>query len=187
MTFFGLRAFDLALPIMDACVTPLSFWPGDDVDINTLETGGYKKLSKTRLGKVRDFVTGDEFRSIIFKAAISSLPRWRYARELNKKPRGLPTENDTSGSDSDGNFDFVSAPKKIRGVARAQRGFLDERRGIFHGKHDLDEYLVNRESDSPIIRLEIWRSIVSGNVSDRNVNAYLSYVRFPTLSPIVML
>ena len=157
---------------MDACVTPLSFWPGDDVGINTLESEEYRKLSRTRLGEVRDFVTGAELHSSIFKAAISALPRWRYSRELNKKTRGPPVGNDTSGSDSDGNFDYVSAPKKLRGVARAQRGFLDERREIFHGKHDLAEYLANRESDDPILRLEIWRGIVSRNVSDANVSAY---------------
>ena len=171
-----MRAFGLTLPIMDACVMPLSFWPGDDVDINTLESEEYRELARTRLGEVRDFVTGGEFQSSIFKASISALPRWRYARELYKKPRGFPvgndTSNDTSGSESDGNFDYVSSPKKLRGVARAHRGFLDECREIFHGKQDLVEFLENREIDPPILRLEIWGSIVSRNVSDTNVSAY---------------
>ena len=94
---------------MDACVAPLSFWPGDDVGINALESEEYRELSRTRLGKVRDFVTGGASHSSVFKAAISDLPRWRYARELNKKPRGFPvgndTSNDTIGSESDGNSD----------------------------------------------------------------------------------
>ena len=161
---------------MDSCVTPLSFWPCDDVDINTLESEEYRKLSRTRLGKVRDFVAGGEFHSSIFKAGISALPRWRYSRELNKKPRGCPvgndTSNDTIGSESDGNSDYASAPKKLRGVSRSHRGFLDECRKIFCGKHDLVEFLVNRESGAPILRLEIWRSIVSRNVPDTNVSAY---------------
>ena len=104
------------------------------------------------------------------------MPRWRYARELNKKPRGFPvgndTSNDTSGSESDGDFDYVSSPQKLRGVSRAQRGFLDERRKFPHGKRDLVEFLVNRESGAPILRLDIWRGIVSRNVSDTNVSAY---------------
>ena len=161
---------------MDACVTPLSFWPGGDVDINTLESEEYRELSRTRLGEVRDFVTGGAFRSSILKAAISALPRWRYARGLNQEPRGFPvgndTSNDTSGSESDGNSDYVSAPKKLRGVARAQRGFLDECREIFQGERDLVEFLANRESDAPILRHEICRGIVSRNVSDTNVSAY---------------
>ena len=161
---------------MDACDTPLSFWPGDDVDINTLESEEYRELPRTRLGKVRDFVTGGEFRTSIFKAAISALPIWRCSRELNKKPRGFPigndTNNDASDSESGGNFDYVSAPKKLRGVARAQRGFLDGRRKIPQCKHDLVEFLANRESGAPIIRLEIWRGIVSRNVPDTNVSAY---------------
>ena len=136
---------------MDSCDTPLSFWPGGDVDINTLDSEEYRNLPRTRLGKVKDFVTGDEFRSSISKAAISALPRWRYSRELNKKPRashlGNDTENDTSGSESDGNFEYVSSPKNLRGVARAQRGFLEERREIPHGKHDLVEFMANRERE----------------------------------------
>ena len=143
-------------------------WPGDDVDINTSESGKYRNLHRIGWGGAIDFVTGDECRSSIFKAAIPDIPRWRYAIELNKRQRTADTGNDSNkdsgGSESDGHFDYVSAPKKLRGVPRAHRGFLDECRKISHGKNDLVEFLANRESDAPIIRLEIWRSIVSLNV-----------------------
>ena len=76
---------------------------------------------------------------------------------------GNDTDKDTSGSESGGNSDYVSAPKNLRGVARAQRGFLD----------DLAECLANRESDAAVIRPEIWRSIVSLNAP----GATLSVVR----------
>ena len=112
-------------PIMDAYNTPLSFWPCDDVAVNALESSEYRNLPRTRFRNVSDFVTGDEFRANLSKAAIYALPRWRYAVEHKKKPitddTGKDSNKDTSGSESDGNFDSVSAPNNLRGVARAQR------------------------------------------------------------------
>ena len=161
---------------MDACNTPLTFRPGDDAEINTLESGEYRHLPRTRSGELGDFVTGDEFRSSTASAAISALPRWRYTMELNKKPRTADTGDDSNrdalGSESDGNSDYVSPPNKLRGAARAHRGFLDGRRIISQGWGDLFEFLAHRESDAPIIRLEIWRSVVCLNAPRRNVRGY---------------
>ena len=49
----------------------------------------------------------------------------------------------------------MSAPKNLRGVARAQKGFAGERRAIYKGKYGISELLANREGCSSPIRLAV--------------------------------
>ena len=159
-----MRAFGLTLALLPGADKAPSYWSGDQVTKDTLESEEYIRLSHDRLSKVKDFVAGDEFHSSIFKAAISSIPRWRYARELQKKPADPKAQNIEAAeneSDSDDDFKFVSIGKDTRGVVRAQRGFIEEARSMFHSKNVLVEFLVNRESGAPTLRLEIWRSVTT--------------------------
>ena len=64
------------------------------------------------------------------------------------------------GSDSDDDFKYVSVAKDAYGIARAQRGYLEETRKISHSDNVLVEFLVNMEPGAHILRLEIWRSMV---------------------------
>ena len=154
--FVGLRAFGLSNSMLPTDAKAPAFWPGDQIVINDLESEEYRKLSATRLSKVRQFVSSGDFHSSIFKAAISSIPRWGFARELNKEPK-----DEGADSDSGEEFAYVSVAKKLRGLARAQKGFPEEARKIFKGANVLTEFLVNREPDRAVIRLEIWRSVVT--------------------------
>ena len=150
-----MRAFGLTNSLLPTDDKAPAFWPGDQIVINDLESEEYRKLSASRLSKVRLFVSSDDFHSSIFKAAVSSFPRWRFARELNKKPKA-----EADGSESDDEFAYVSLGKELRGLARAQKGFLEEARKIFKGANEVTEYLINREPGHAVLRLEIWRSIM---------------------------
>ena len=104
---------------------------------------------------------------------MSSFPRWVYAQQLSHDPtkkNGFFDEEPTS--DSDEEFEYVSVDQNLRGVARAQRAFLNEARKILRGNHIMVEFFVNREPDAEYLRLEIWRSIVGSAL-------YLSYKNQP--------
>ena len=58
-------------------------------------------------------------------------------------------------SDSDNEFEYVSAPKNLRGVARAQKAFLEERRGIYKRNDDITELMIRREGCSSAMRLVV--------------------------------
>ena len=68
------------------------------------------------------------------------------------------------GDDSDDEYEFVSVSKNLAGIARAQRAFLNEARKVFKGKQELTEYLLDKESDSELLRLYAWRSICASAV-----------------------
>ena len=50
-----------------------------------------------------------EFEECLVKACVSSLPRWRYARELDHDPtKKTRSSDDEDPSDSDDEFQFAS-------------------------------------------------------------------------------
>ena len=82
--------------IPDAQPAP-AFWPGDSVEADILESEEYKQVSKSRMEKLRQFLISGEFEESLIKACISSLPRWRYARELSTDPSKKTTDPDYDG------------------------------------------------------------------------------------------
>ena len=128
--------------------------------------------------KLRDFLNSGEFEESLVKARVSSLPRWRYARELPTDPSKKRTDPDYDGysSGSDDEFVFVSVcamrqcfllthtydvPLKMKGVARAQRSFIDETRKIARARDPLVELIVNRSDSPETMRLLAWRSLAA--------------------------
>ena len=157
-----MRTFGLTTALLPTLLQAPAYWAGDQIVINTPESKDYKKLSQSRLFKVREFVDAEEFDSSVFKAALSSIPRWRYDREIQNVKTPDAHQSDAGidyTADSDDEFKFVSVGKDIRGIARAHRAFLGETRRIFRSENALVEFLINRESDSYSLRLEVWRSI----------------------------
>ena len=80
----------------------------------------------------------------------------------NSKNKRVNKDGDAAmddGSDSDGDFKFVSVAKDTRGVARANLGYLEEARSLSHSDNVLAEFLINREPDARTLRLEIWRIV----------------------------
>ena len=75
-----------------------------------LASGEYKQLPTGRMNKLREFLKSEEFGECLAKACVSSLPRWRYAREIATDPRKkqTPTDIEMDSSDSDADFPFVS-------------------------------------------------------------------------------
>ena len=97
----------------------MSYWPGDDINAETLQSEEYKKLSTKRLSKVLKFARSKKYTSVLLKACVSSIPRWRYVREMDARPITKSTDPDDS---DDEHFQFVSVPQELRGIARGQRG-----------------------------------------------------------------
>ena len=145
----------------------MPYFPGADVKSALLQGGDYKKLCGERLTNVKKFIKPPEYASGIINACVSSVPRWRFARvhdaDPNKKPKNAAPSDETDDSDDD-RFDYVSADQDLRGVARAQRGLLDESIRITKGGDTLSEFLINRESDHGPVRLEVWRSIAESSL-----------------------
>ena len=151
--------------------TRLHFLPGDEVKASVLESDEYKKYCSERMKKKHKFIRSEEFVSSTFKASLSCIPRWRFMRELyfdNERKRCYREED---GDESEEEFEFVSVPPDLRGVARAQRAFLDDSRRIFKGRDELVEYFLNRELQHDTLRLQVWRSIIASGVylSERNL------------------
>ena len=71
------------------------------------------------------------------------------------------SNNEDDGDASDQEFEFVSVPSDLRGVARAQRAFLDETRKILKGRDGLSGYFLNRELDRDTLRLQVWRCMIA--------------------------
>ena len=59
-------------------------WPGDDVEVNRKDGDAYAKMAERRLSKLKRFARSDISTETVLKACISSMPRWRYMRELEK-------------------------------------------------------------------------------------------------------
>ena len=49
------------------------------------------------MSKLQRFLGSDSFNVAIVKACVSSLPMWRYMRELERKPRKNDDGSDSSG------------------------------------------------------------------------------------------
>ena len=154
------------------------YWPGDDIVQNLLDSTDYQKLSSERMQSVQGFIHSPSFSCDILKACISSIPRWGFIRETQEDPdkRSKFADEDPC-SDSDDEYEFVSVPENLRGVARGQKGFLEEARRIFKGRNKLAEFFVSRNRDAPAVRLEIWRSICASA-------AYLSEKNLPYTKPV---
>ena len=147
------------------------------------------------------FLKSTEFEECIVKACVSSIPRWRYLRELERDPSKKSGAADRDvDSDSDDDFEYVSVvvmphvmyidvfndltlgytevvPKDLKGVARAQKGLLDSTRRILRAKDPLAELLIDRGYSSSVLRLMSWRSLAATAV-------YLSDKNLPYTSPI---
>ena len=116
----------------------MSYLPGDDIRSALLDSAEYAGLCTASVRRVVDFVNSTAFETSITRAAFTTIPRWRYTREMNANP-----EEAQEGDDSDANhFEFVSVQKNLRGVARAQKGLLEETRRILHSKDDLVLFAV---------------------------------------------
>ena len=55
----------------------------------------------------------------------------------------------------------MSVPKNLRGVARAQKGFLEECRRICKGEDDISEFPIEKESCPSSMRLIVWRTLAA--------------------------
>ena len=66
-------------------------------------------MSASRMNKLRKFVKSIEFDECLVKACVSSVPRWRYIRELDLDPAKKTSSTDEgAASDSEEEFQFVS-------------------------------------------------------------------------------
>ena len=109
--------------------------------------------------KLQVFLNSAHFPNTIIKGALSSIPRWRYIREMEKAPIA-----GGDGDESDEEFTYVSCPKELRGVARGQKGFLQSCRQMFKGENDLVEHILQTEPEADFQRMTIVRSIMASAV-----------------------
>ena len=107
---YGVKTFSLIKHLIPGEKPAPSFWPGDQVETDVLASDDYKQVSANRMSKLRNFLKCEEFDERIVKACVSSLPRWRYARELASDPKKkrIDPDYDEDSSDSDAEFVFVS-------------------------------------------------------------------------------
>ena len=97
----------------------MKYSSGDDLQTSVLDSAYYSKLRTARVRKVLRFVTSYSYESEVIKAALSSIPRWRYAREMgaapkNDRPKNKATVEGGRSSSDDEHFEFASAPKDLR-------------------------------------------------------------------------
>ena len=139
-------------------IAQMTYFPGGDIQNSLLDSDGYKKLRSRRAAKVIEFIRSGHYRESVLKADLSSIHRWRFVREINTDPesksgqeRTRTCDDDEVGDDSDdGRIDYVSVSEDLRGLARGQRGFLEDCRRIMAGKDNLAEYFLRREgTDKP--------------------------------------
>ena len=159
----------------------VSYWPGDDLQINFLESANYTELSSNRMKSIQKFIYSHRFTTEVLKGCISSFPNWRFIRECNTDPKNKSKykDNDT-GSDSEDEFVHVSDAQNLRGVARGQRGFLEECRPLVSSRNPLAEFLTNRSTGASAVRLEIYHSIAT-------TAAYLSEKDMQFTSPLYLI
>ena len=167
-------------PSMLPSTAYITFWPGDDVEANLLENCEYKDLSSKRMQSAQTFLRGPQFTGSVLKACSVSFATWRYIREVESGPsKRSKFHDDEPCSDSDEEFEYVSTPEKIRGVARGQKGFLQEARKLVKSKNALAEYFINRSGCPNLIRLEVYRSLDA-------TGAYLSDKNMPYVGPLCL-
>ena len=118
------------------------------------------------MGKLHRSLGSDDMVEGVAKGCAASLPRWRYIRELKRGPYKTRGGVGCESADSDMGLRHVSVPIKMRGVARAQKGFLEERRRIVLGRDAMTEFLVNRETSAESLRL---------------LNEFGGFIAFPNL------
>ena len=92
-------------------------------------------------------------------------------RELEKRSQDDANDADAN-SDSDGEFVYLSVPKQLRDIDRAQGGFLEDCRGSLKANDPLVEIVINGEKSHSSLRLVIWRKISA-------TAAYLSLKNMP--------
>ena len=165
----GLDVFGLTHHVIREDVT-MSYFPGGDIPVSLLASEDYKRKCKTRVDKVKRFFRARNAMAPIMKAILSSIPRWRYVRDLNATP-GSKSANGADGEElrddfidpdvDDAKFQSASVSPELRGVARAQRGFVEESRRMFSANDSLVEFFLNRESGSLQLNLEVWRSVAA--------------------------
>lgn len=150
----------------------VSFWPGDDVEANLLDSNDYKALSSRRMTSIQEFLRSAEFTSSVLKGCMSSFVTWRYIREVeadpSKRPKFIATE---TTSDSEDEYEYVSVPGNMRGIARGQKGFLEEARKLAKSKNRMAEFFINRSNSPGILRLEVYRTVAAtlAYLSDKNM------------------
>ena len=83
---YALKTFTLIRHLIPENRPPPGFWPGDDIESNTLASEEYKAVSEGRMKKLRKFTKSPDFDECLVKACVSSVPRWRYVRELELDP-----------------------------------------------------------------------------------------------------
>ena len=156
----------------------VSYWPGDDLQINFLESADYAELSSNRMKSIQKFIYGQRFTTEVLKGCISSFPNWRFIRECNADPENKSKYKfHDPGSDSEEEFVHVSVAQNLRGVARGQRGFLEECRRLVKSKNPLAEFLINRSTGASSVRLEIYHRIAT-------TAAYLAEKNIQFTSPL---
>ena len=122
-----MRRFDRLEYLSPPRKTP-TYWHGDDIVLNAIRSEERREASRRRMRKLQDILGSANFVAAVPKGAISSIPRWRFAREMEKKASDREV-----GGDSDGEYTHVSCPVGLAGVARGQKGSLLARREIFKG------------------------------------------------------
>ena len=151
--------------------TKLHFLPGDEVKASVLEAAEYKEFCSAAMKKTPTFIRSNEFVSPSFKACLSPIPRWRFTRQLYFDNERQRSNKEDDGDVSDEEFEFVSIPSDLRGVARAHRAFLDETRMILKGRDGLSGYFLNRELQHDTLRFQVWRCMIAPclYLSERNL------------------
>ena len=150
----------------------VSFWPGDDVEANLLDSDEYKNLSSRRMKSIQDFLYGSQFTTEVLKGCIGSFVTWRYIRESDADPSKRSKFSDEDpDSDSDDEFAYVSVPQNLRGTARAQKGCLEEGRRLVKSKNPVAEFFINRCKDANMVRLQVYRAVAAtiAYLSDKNM------------------
>lgn len=92
----------------------------------------YIRKSVRRMYMLQRYIQSDNFAADVPKACISSFPLWRYMGDLQREPKAAGS--DEEGEESGGEFQYVSNPANLKGIERAHKGFLEERRGISKSK-----------------------------------------------------
>lgn len=95
------------------------------------------------MAKLQRFLAHEYFGTSLIKACVSSIPRWAFIQQMNKtrNPED-PREEDDLDSESEEDYEYVSAPSNLFGLARGQKAFLNSSRRILKGRDSLCILLV---------------------------------------------
>ena len=121
--------------------TSISFFPGDDVSDIVDNADDHKKKCSKRMDQLREFIGCCDFNDNLVTCCVSSTVRWEFAR-------GIQTSLEEHG------------PNKS-GLSEGINRMMCEARSIFLGRKDLAEYILRREPNEALARLDCSSSIMA--------------------------